>query len=147
MTSISQNKKVVIFYGSQTGTAEEFAERLAKEATRHGLSGMTFDPEEVSDWDDLASLKEIENSLAVFCVATYGEGDPTDNAQDLHSWLETGSADLTGVKYESSMHTHTHTCTHIHTQHTHAHTHTTHTHACYNRASTSFEQYGLMFPG
>jgi len=93
-----QNKKVVIFYGSQTGTAEEFAERLAKEATRHGLPAMTYDPEEVSDWDDLAKLGEMEGRLAVFCMATYGEGDPTDNAQDLHNWLETGSTDLTGVK-------------------------------------------------
>ena len=89
----------MIFYGSQTGTAEEFAERLAKEATRHGLPAMTFDPEEVSDWDDLALLGEVEGGLAVFCVATYGEGDPTDNAQELHSWLETGSTNLTGVKY------------------------------------------------
>lgn len=93
-----QNKKVVIFYGSQTGTAEEFAERLAKEATRHGLPAMTFDPEEVSDWDDLSSLREMEGSLAVFCMATYGEGDPTDNAQELNSWLEAEATDLTGVK-------------------------------------------------
>ena len=45
-----QDKKVVVFYGSQTGTAEEFAARLAKEATRHGMPAMTFDPEECTDW-------------------------------------------------------------------------------------------------
>ena len=93
-----QNKKVVIFYGSQTGTAEEFSKRLAKEATRHGLPAMTYDPEEVLDWDKLALLGEVQGSLAVFCVATHGEGDPTDNAHDLHSWLEMGTADLTGLK-------------------------------------------------
>ena len=31
------SSKVVVFYGSQTGTAEEFASRIAKEATKYGL--------------------------------------------------------------------------------------------------------------
>jgi len=54
-THTTQNKKVVVFYGSQTGTAEEFAARLAKEANRHGLPAMTFDPEECTDWVSLSS--------------------------------------------------------------------------------------------
>ena len=88
-----------MFYGSQTGTAEEFASRLAKDATRHGLPGMTFDPEDCTDWEDLQKLgNEIENSLAIFCVATYGEGDPTDNAQELHNWIEDADLDLSGLK-------------------------------------------------
>jgi len=37
---------VVIFYGSQTGTAEEFAGRLAKDCNRYGMKGMAADPEE-----------------------------------------------------------------------------------------------------
>ena len=96
----AQNKKVVVFYGSQTGTAEEFATRLSKEATRHGLPATTFDPEECTDWEDLAKMSnEIENSLAIFCVATYGEGDPTDNAQEFHNWLKETEVDLSGLKY------------------------------------------------
>lgn len=35
-----------MFYGSQTGTAEEFANRLAKDAQRYGMKGMAADPEE-----------------------------------------------------------------------------------------------------
>ena len=37
---------MVVFYGSQTGTAEEFAGRLAKDAARYGMKGMVADPEE-----------------------------------------------------------------------------------------------------
>lgn len=37
---------MVIFYGSQTGTAEEFAGRLAKDCNRYGMKGMAADPEE-----------------------------------------------------------------------------------------------------
>ncbi len=43
---ITQGKNVIVFYGSQTGTAEEFATRLAKDAARYGMKGMVADPEE-----------------------------------------------------------------------------------------------------
>lgn len=42
----SHGRNVVVFYGSQTGTGEEFAARLAKEAARYGLKAMVADPEE-----------------------------------------------------------------------------------------------------
>lgn len=89
---------MVVFYGSQTGTAEEFSTRLAKDAVRFGLKGMVADPEEY-DMEDIAKLKDIEHSLVIFCVATYGEGDPTDNAQELHDWVQSGETDLSGINY------------------------------------------------
>ena len=39
-------RRLVVFYGSQTGTAEEFAGRLAKEGARYGFKGIVADPEE-----------------------------------------------------------------------------------------------------
>ena len=53
--------------------------------------------------DDLARLREIENSLAIFCVATYGEGDPTDNAQELYDWLKDGNSSLEDLNYAVSL--------------------------------------------
>ena len=53
--------------------------------------------------EDLNHLSEIDQSLVIFCLATYGEGDPTDNAQQLHEYLQSGDADLAGVRYAVSL--------------------------------------------
>ena len=51
------------------------------------------------DINDLAQIPEVENSFCIFCLATYGEGDPTDNAQDFYDWLQNGETQITGLKY------------------------------------------------
>ncbi|KAH3886012.1 NADPH--cytochrome P450 reductase-like [Dreissena polymorpha] len=94
----NSGRNVVVFYGSQTGTGEEFAGRLAKDCAGYGMKGMVADPEEC-EMEDLSRLSEIEKGLAIFCMATYGEGDPTDNAQEFYEWLQTGDVELAGVKY------------------------------------------------
>ncbi|CAG8778526.1 6310_t:CDS:2 [Gigaspora margarita] len=72
------DKNVVLFYGSQTGTAEDYASRLAKEGLqRFGLKTMTVD---VEDCDMTLLDKFPEDCLAFFLMATYGEGEPTDDA-------------------------------------------------------------------
>eukprot|EP00096_Caligus_rogercresseyi_P016434 TRINITY_DN908_c0_g2_i1.p1 TRINITY_DN908_c0_g2~~TRINITY_DN908_c0_g2_i1.p1 ORF type:complete len:712 (-),score=230.38 TRINITY_DN908_c0_g2_i1:619-2754(-) len=92
----NKRRRLVVFYGSQTGTAEEFAGRLANEGIRYGLKGVVADPEE-TDMEDLTKLREVSEvldgtpTLAVFCLATYGEGDPTDNAQEFFEWLQAGN--------------------------------------------------------
>ena len=95
---------MVIFYGSQTGTAEEYAIRIAKEAkSKFGLASLVCDPEEY-DFENLDQLPE--GSAAIFVVATYGEGEPTDNAVQLIQNLtdesfeySNGSHRLDGLKY------------------------------------------------
>jgi NADPH-ferrihemoprotein reductase len=44
-------------------------------------------------------MEEIENSFAMFVVATYGEGDPTDNIREFHEWLENDQEGLECLKY------------------------------------------------
>lgn len=94
----SSGRRLVVFYGSQTGTAEEFAGRLAKEGLRYQLKGMVADPEEC-DMEELLSLKDIDKSLAVFCLATYGEGDPTDNCMEFYEWIQNNDVDFAGLNY------------------------------------------------
>ncbi|KAI0034604.1 cytochrome P450 oxidoreductase [Vararia minispora EC-137] len=98
------NKRLVIFYGSQTGTAEEYAIRIAKEAkSKFGLGSLVCDPEEY-DFENLDTIPE--DSCAVFVMATYGEGEPTDNAVQLMQNLadpsfefSKGGRRLDGLKY------------------------------------------------
>ncbi|KAF8909007.1 hypothetical protein CPB84DRAFT_118385 [Gymnopilus junonius] len=97
-------KRIVIFYGSQTGTAEEYAIRLAKEAKqKFGLASLVCDPEEY-DFENLDQLPE--DCAAFFVMATYGEGEPTDNAVQLMQNVEdesfefsNGEHKLEGLKY------------------------------------------------
>jgi len=78
-------KDCIVFYGSQTGTAEDYASRLAKEASsRFGLKSMTADLEEY-DFDNLDSFPE--DKVAMFVMATYGEGEPTDNAIEFYEFI------------------------------------------------------------
>lgn len=47
---------MVVFYGSQTGTAEDFAQRIAKQAKRYGISATVCDPEECDMVNDSVML-------------------------------------------------------------------------------------------
>ncbi|RYP91390.1 hypothetical protein DL770_002530 [Monosporascus sp. CRB-9-2] len=78
-------KNCIIFYGSQTGTAEDYASRLAKEGkSRFGLETMVADLEDY-DYDNLDQVPE--DKVVIFVLATYGEGEPTDNAVDFYEFI------------------------------------------------------------
>jgi NADPH-ferrihemoprotein reductase len=84
------DKNCVVFYGSQTGTAEDYASRISKEGhSRFGLKTMVADLEEY-DFDNLDTFPD--DKLAVFVLATYGEGEPTDNAVEFYEFI--GSEDI-----------------------------------------------------
>jgi sulfite reductase alpha subunit-like flavoprotein len=91
------SRKVLVFYGSQTGTAEEYASRLAKEAAQYGLRAMTADLMDY-DVDDLRFLPP--GKLVMFALATYGEGEPTDNARDFHEWLMSDDREAEREQFE-----------------------------------------------
>lgn len=79
-------KNCVIFYGSQTGTAEDYASRLAKEgSSRFGLKTMVADLEDY-EYENLDQFPE--DKIAFFVLATYGEGEPTDNAVEFYEFIK-----------------------------------------------------------
>lgn len=78
-------KNCIILYGSQTGTAEDYASRLAKEGrSRFGLEAMIADLEDY-DFDNLDTFPS--DKVIMFVLATYGEGEPTDNAVEFYEFL------------------------------------------------------------
>lgn len=78
-------KNCVLFYGSQTGTAEDYASRLSKEgAQRFGLKTMVADLEDY-DYENLDKFPD--DKIAFFVMATYGEGEPTDNAVEFFQFI------------------------------------------------------------
>jgi len=94
-------KNCVIFYGSQTGTAEDYASRLAKEGHgRFGLSTMTADLEDY-DYDNLDQFPE--DKVAFFVMATYGEGEPTDNAVEFWEFINSDSPSFSEASDETPL--------------------------------------------
>lgn len=80
-----QNKDAVVFWGSQSGTAEGFANRLARELhQRLGLDALSAD---LSDFDSKTIALLPRSKVAIFILSTYGEGDPSDNANPFWDWV------------------------------------------------------------
>ncbi len=72
---------LTILYGSQTGNAEDVAEQLAERANADGLTANAVDMLDYKPRD----LKKEKN--VVVLVSTHGEGDPPDNAEELHEFV------------------------------------------------------------
>ncbi|CAN3356823.1 NADPH--cytochrome P450 reductase [Diutina catenulata] len=90
-------KNCIVFYGSQTGTAEDYANKLSKElSARFGLKTMSAD---LGSYD-FENFDEIANETLVFFIcATYGEGEPTDDAVDFVEWLDNEADTLSTLRY------------------------------------------------
>uniref|UniRef100_A0A8C4Q4K1 NADPH-dependent diflavin oxidoreductase 1 n=1 Tax=Eptatretus burgeri TaxID=7764 RepID=A0A8C4Q4K1_EPTBU len=66
-------RKLLVLYGSQTGTAQDAAQRIWREAKARGFTCR------VTALDDYPVANLIHEPLVVFVCSTAGDGDPPDN--------------------------------------------------------------------
>ncbi|KAK9811910.1 hypothetical protein WJX72_012296 [[Myrmecia] bisecta] len=69
----------------ETGTSERFAKQLKAELTSRYREGTQFDVLDIEDYRAEQCL--AGEQLVFFLMATYGDGEPTDNAAEFYSWL------------------------------------------------------------
>lgn len=83
-----------ILWGSQTGNSEGVAKKLAKV-----MKSGNYDPQVVDMAQyDKAQLEKEQNLLII--TSTYGDGEPPDNAADLHEYIMGDSVpSLSGVSF------------------------------------------------
>jgi sulfite reductase (NADPH) flavoprotein alpha-component len=73
--------RVAILYGSQAGTAEGFARKLAKELKAAGFDAV------LNSLEGYIPATLATESYAVFIVSTHGEGEPPDAVQPFCQYL------------------------------------------------------------
>ncbi|CEP63777.1 NADPH--hemoprotein reductase LALA0_S09e02278g [Lachancea lanzarotensis] len=92
------DKNYLVLYGSQTGTAEDYAKKFAKElVSKFSLRVMCADVEAY----DLENLHNVPKDIVVsIFLSTYGEGDFPDAAVPFEDYLSgLNSGDLENVRY------------------------------------------------
>ncbi|XP_075415864.1 NADPH-dependent diflavin oxidoreductase 1 isoform X1 [Tenrec ecaudatus] len=73
--------RLLVLFGSQTGTAEDVAERLGREARRRRLGCR------VLSLDSYPVVHLINEPLVIFVCATSGQGDPPDNMKNFWRFI------------------------------------------------------------
>lgn len=96
-TLSKNNKNCLILYGSQTGTAEDYSNKFSREiSSRFGLRTLVGS---LSDFD-YDNFNEVPNDVLIFFIlATYGEGEPTDDAVEFFDYLDNEADELSNIKY------------------------------------------------
>mmetsp|Transcript_60491 Transcript_60491/g.72727 ORF Transcript_60491/g.72727 Transcript_60491/m.72727 type:complete len:696 (+) Transcript_60491:205-2292(+) len=85
-----------LLYGSQTGTSEAFCNQIQEQEREHGFKIRVIDLEEITCSEDVQSIildpkycdPLTKRTKVALVVATYGEGDPTDNALNFYNILK-----------------------------------------------------------
>jgi len=101
-STVFTNKKLKVFFGSQTGTSKLWAETLARDAKSRGMLVTTKDLAS-SDPEDFNQDKE---AISVVVISTYTDGQPPETCATFYSLLDDVANDFRvsknhfeGVKY------------------------------------------------
>ncbi|XP_014683637.2 NADPH-dependent diflavin oxidoreductase 1 isoform X1 [Equus asinus] len=73
--------RLLVLFGSQTGTAQDVSERLGREARRRRLGCL------VQALDSYPVVNLINEPLVIFVCATTGQGDPPDNMKNFWRFI------------------------------------------------------------
>ncbi|KOS21415.1 Bifunctional P-450:NADPH-P450 reductase [Escovopsis weberi] len=93
VTSAGPRKPMAVFYGSNSGTCEALAQRVASNAPNHG-----FDVTEIAPLD--AARGRLPKDRPVVIVTSSYEGQPPANATHFVNWIESlHEKELEGVAY------------------------------------------------
>ena len=71
------DKTLAIFFGSQTGNAEDLALQTKKIADKNGLEST------VIDMDDYPAMDLQNHKRILIITSTWGEGEMPDNAEEM----------------------------------------------------------------
>lgn len=92
-TASAKRNPLNIYYGSNTGTCEALAQRLAGDASSHGFSASVVDPLDVAQ-------QNLPTDRPVIIITASYEGNPADNAALFVEWIENLKAkELEKVSY------------------------------------------------
>ncbi|XP_075532671.1 NADPH-dependent diflavin oxidoreductase 1-like [Dermacentor variabilis] len=86
------DRRFLILYGSQTGTAQDVAERIGRQARRYRFCVT------VSAMDDYPVAELIKEKCVLFVCATTGQGEEPDNMKRFWSFLLRKSLPLNSLK-------------------------------------------------
>lgn len=81
-----KSEPLLIGFGSQTGTAELLAKKIAKESTKHGFASQVKELNAIT----LETLTATSRFLII--TSTWGDGDAPDNAADFFKALQADTA-------------------------------------------------------
>ncbi|KIX01255.1 uncharacterized protein Z518_08980 [Rhinocladiella mackenziei CBS 650.93] len=85
-------KPMTVIYGSNTGTCQAFAQRLASEAASHGFKANVMDMD--------SATEALPTGTPVVVITSSYEGQPPDNAARFMEWLQgCQEGSLNGVEY------------------------------------------------
>lgn len=94
-----------LIYGTQSGTARRFCFKLANKAKQVNLKHEVISIENYDPEDNL-HLDALSGRFCIFCISTYTDGEPSDDARWFCKWLTEGAHDfrvgksmLKGLKY------------------------------------------------
>ena len=79
-------EKVTLLFGTQTGTAERFAKQLKTELQQKYGDDTLYNVLDIEDYKHEDKLQD--EKLVILMLATYGDGEPTDNAANFFNWLQ-----------------------------------------------------------